>query len=168
MKYSIFLGTALFFHSACSQHLSSNSNCDIQKSYSENANRVKSGTGVWGTVAFQEGNCMPTVGTSNTCKTCPVKRTIRIYEYTAPANATKAENETGFFTSINTKLVREIKSDKKGFFQAELPDGQYTVVVEENGRLYANGTDEKGAINPVTIKGAMEKLDIIINYKAVY
>ena len=167
MKYSIFLLLVAFLQSGCSQRLNSSGNCDIQKSYSENANRVKTGSGVWGTVAFQEGNCMPTVGTSNTCKTCPVKRTIRIYEYTAPANVNRG-TDSGFFSSINSKLVREVKSDKKGFYQAELPDGQYSVVIEENGKLYANGTDEKGGINPVTVKGGMEKLDIIINYKAVY
>ena len=168
MKYLLFLFLAALLQTGCSQHLSSSSNCDIQKSYTENAARVKSGSGVWGTVAFQEGNCMPTVDAKTNCKTCPVKRTVRIYEYAASSKVAAAANEAGFFTAINTKLIREVKSDKKGFFQAELPDGQYSIVVEENGRLYANGTDQDGGINPVTVRGGMEKIDIIINYKAVY
>jgi hypothetical protein len=57
--------------------------CDIQKVYADNAARVTITDGVWGTVSSMEGDCMPMIPPSgSSCTHCPVKRTVKIYEYT--------------------------------------------------------------------------------------
>src|SRR3954467_15108135 len=61
--------------------------CDMQQVYDENAEKVTINKGVWGTVSLAKGDCMPTVPYTP-CKVhqCPVKRTIKIYQYTKTNN----------------------------------------------------------------------------------
>src|SRR5688572_13196962 len=77
--------------------------CDMQQVYADNSNKLTISTGIWGTVAFMEGDCMP--GTPTTCKTCPVKRTIRLYQYTRLNQATP-QISTGFYDTFNTQLFK--------------------------------------------------------------
>lgn len=162
--------TAGFFLlcSACTKQLSNARSSDMQQVYSSNEKKHSISNGIWGTVVFQEGNCMPMPGSNSTCKTYPVKRTIRIYQYTLPSNSGAVPNHPGFFTSFSTPMVLEVKADKNGFFQAELPAGKYSVVVLEEGNLYSNITDGQGGINPVEINSGIQKMDLMINYKASF
>src|SRR5262245_48942879 len=114
--------------------------CDMQKVKAMNAGKVSITNGVWGTIAFTEGDCMPTMLPASTCKTCAVKRTVRIYEYTTYQQATPS-NGSRFFDSFSTNLIKEVETDDLGFFQTELPAGKYTIAIVENGKLYANGGD---------------------------
>ena len=112
---------------------------------------------------------MPVVGPDITsCVTCPVQRTVRIYEYTTISQANYQPGSGGFYESFNTNLVSEVQTDANGFFQAELPKGSYTVVIMEKGKLYANLSDGQGGINPVVVEGGREQLDVNINYQAAY
>src|SRR5689334_17360149 len=82
--------------------------CDIQKVYEANALKVSITNGIWGTVVFMEGNCMPVIEpTTSSCRTCPVKRTIRIYAYTTLSQATP-QNGQSFYDSFTTQLIKEL------------------------------------------------------------
>ena len=85
---------------SCKKHHCKEKSCDIQKTYTTNAGKVSIPNGIWGTISSIEGNCMPMVPpSSSTCKHCPVKRTVKIYEYTLRSQATPSDNSQIFFES---------------------------------------------------------------------
>ena len=142
--------------------------CDLQAAYAANQGKVTITAGVWGTVSQMSGNCMPIVGPGSTCRHCAVQRTVRFYEYTLRSQATAAPNTSGFYSSFNTQLVREVPADPLGFYQANLPPGTYTMVIVENGLLYANGIDASNGINPVTVTSGLTQRNFISTYQAVF
>ena len=143
--------------------------CDLSKALTDNEGKVTITTGVWGTVYFTEGNCMPIVDPHNTtCKSCPVKRTVQIYAYTKTSQALPNPNYGTLFDSFTTQLIKEVEADHNGFFEASLPAGKYTIAIKENGKLYANGGDGQGGITPVEVVDGATKYNVDINYKATY
>lgn len=121
-------------------------------------------TGVSGTVLFQEGNCQPPVGDS--CKTYPVSRNVRIYEYTTTR---QTEGEAPFFSSVSTRLVSTVRSDKEGFYEARLAPGKYSLFIEEDSLLYANLFDQRGGILVAVVdSGWVTMIHPEITYKASY
>jgi len=145
-----------------------NKGCDIQKVHENNASKVTITNGIWGTVALMEGNCMPVIEpATTTCKTCPVKRIIRIYEYTTFSQATP-QNGLGFYDSFTTQVIKELDTDSDGFFQTELPQGTYSIVILENGKLHATYFDGQGGLNPVTFNGGKQNVNLTMRYKAVF
>jgi hypothetical protein len=145
-------------------------NCNITQAYAANAQKQTISNGVWGTVSFMQGNCMPTFDpTTTTCKHCPVKRTVKIYNYTLRSNAVPSGNSTVFFESFNTTLIAQVDTDAEGFYQVNIPAGRYTIAVVENGKLYANGGDGQGGINPFTIvSNNPQKANLVMSYKAYW
>jgi hypothetical protein len=139
--------------------------------YHENEAKVTLATGVWGTVSFREGNCMPGYN-RRSCKEGPVRRTVQAFAATRVSEATKADPIlNGFFTSFTTAKIAETVSDSDGFFQLSLPPGTYTLVVVEEGKLYARsyeGSDPDKTIHPVTVGNGPLRRDIVIDYKAAY
>jgi hypothetical protein len=144
-------------------------NCDMQPIYANNETKPTIGRGVWGTVTFTEGNCMPVFLPNQTsCRTCPVRRTVRIYEYTTRSQAYPLAGNPAFYPEFNTRLIKEINTDADGFYEAELPAGIYTIVVKEGSYLYASMGDGFGGINPVTITSGRTKSNFPITYKAFF
>lgn len=141
--------------------------CDIQKTYTDNASKVTISNGVWGTVSSMEGDCMP-MTSPTTCKHCPAKRRVLIYQYTLLSQATPSDNSSVFFNSFSTQLIAQVEADDDGFFQATLSPGNYSIAILEDGKLYANGTDGQGGINPVSISGGLLKANQTMTYKAVF
>lgn len=116
-----------------------------------NQGKITLEQGYAGTLILKEGNCMPMVGVGlpgNTCRSYPVKRTIRIYDYTLQE---ETEGDGPFFTLVNALLRERVTTDHEGFFQVELPPGNYSVFIEEAGKLYANLWDGQGGIHPITV-----------------
>ncbi|WHZ09068.1 MAG: hypothetical protein OJF59_002823 [Cytophagales bacterium] len=138
--------------------------CDMQQVYADNAKKVTITNGIWGTVALMEGNCMPVVPpTPSTCKTCPVKRTIKIYDYTLQSQATP-QISNGLYDSFSTQFIKEVNADDNGFFQVDIPPGHYTIVAVENGKLYAFGFDGQGGLSPVTFTGGKQNINLTLIY----
>jgi hypothetical protein len=145
------------------------SGCDIQQTYALNAQKVTITSGVWGTVSSMEGNCMPMVQPGiSTCTNCPVKRTVKIYQYTLRSNAASSGTSSIFFDNFNTQLVASIDADEDGFFQANIPAGHYTIAILENGKLYANETDGQGGLNPFTLSTGILNANVTMTYRAVF
>ena len=144
---------------------------DIGKIYRDNEKKVTIQTGVWGTISFREGNCMP--GNKNKCSEKPVFRQVRIYPKTRIADVVSYnQDEPTFFMGFNATLIKALDTDNQGFFQIELPAGEYSLVTVENGKLYANsfqGVGTEAIINPITIEsGKTSKHNFVIYYKAAY
>lgn len=143
--------------------------CSKSAGYAPVETKITVSQGVYGTVHFTQGNCMPAGGSGATdCRTCPVKRKVQIYNYTLLSDAVRAVNSTVFFERLRTTLIAETESDANGFFQVTLQPGTYTMVVVENGKLYANAGDGQGGINPFTVGAGIKNVDLSITYKAVY
>ena len=169
MKRFFLISAIILSFVGCKKDKTVEAPCDMQKVYAENASRVSITTGVWGTISSMEGNCMPMVGAKNgNCKNCPIERTIKIYQYTLASNATPSLNAGGFFDEFNTELIAQTKSDKNGFFQVNLPKGNYSIAVVENGKLYVTSYDAQGGLNPFTLTGEVENINISLTYKAAF
>ena len=154
---------------SCHKDNAPQNGCNIQQVYSDNAKKVTISNGLWGTVSSVEGNCMPTIPPStNSCKNCPVQRTVKIFQYTLLSNVTRSGNSAVFFDSFNSPLVAQVDTDENGFFQVDIPAGHYSVAVVEDGKLYANSLDGQGGLNPVTIASGTQNLNIAMTYKAVF
>lgn len=123
--------------------------------------------GLKGHIYRVQGNQMPAPGEPST-RPQPFQTTLYIYELT---NASQVKNakEASFYTAINTKLVKEVRPDKKGAFKVKLPPGQYSLFVKKDDLFYANIYDEKNNISPVTvIKGKYSIIEVKADYGAVY
>jgi len=161
----------LFFLVSCHKNepVNTSPSCNIREVASANAKKVTIANGVWGTVSFLEGNCMPMApACSSCCQNCPVQRTVKIYEYTTTGDALGIRLNSGFFDGFTTKLIAEVESDQNGFFQATVPAGIYSIVVVENGKLYANYFDDHGGINPFAVVAGRNNINLAITYKAVF
>jgi hypothetical protein len=142
--------------------------CDIMATYTANAAKVTINSGVWGTLSSMEGDCMPAIDPNNsTCTHCPVQRVIRIYEYTLRSNAVPS-SQYGFYDSFNTQLLQEMTTDTDGFFQFSIPAGLYTIVIVENGKLYAPGLDGAGGLSPLDYTSGLLNFNLKLTYKAVF
>ena len=143
--------------------------CNIQQVYADNAKKVAITHGIWGTVSSVEGNCMPTVLPCNSCcRNCPVQRTVKIYQYTTLNDAVTSDPYKVFFDSFNTQLVAQVDTDENGFFQADVPAGKYSIVVIENGKLYANTRDGQGGLSPFTFSSGTKNANLTMTYKATF
>ncbi|GAA4337330.1 hypothetical protein [Flaviaesturariibacter amylovorans] len=140
--------------------------CNMPEVYAANETKRTITQGLWGTLAFQEGNCMPVQDPNNTtCRTCPVQRKLRIYPYTMLQHVLPVNGS--FYDGFPNSPVATVVPDAQGFFQVALPDGQYSVLAEEDGRLYAFGWDGQGGVSPVTVSG-VTKWNLTFNYKATF
>lgn len=133
---------------------------------------VKNGTysikqGVFGKVVWLQGNMMPSPDLPVRGNGNPIQRTIKIYEHTS---FSQVNGEAPLFVNLKTKLIKTIKSDKNGYYQATLLPGKYSIfTLEEEGKLFANSFDGEGLISCFEVKpNEVVTFDIKINYKANY
>ena len=121
--------------------------------------------GITGKIEFLEGNFMPGPGATGGSKKA-VQRCIYVYKARKPS---EGESTGGFYPMTKEKALFSGMSCKDGSYTIGLPEGYYSVFVLEDGKLYANGSDGEGFINPVRVEaGNLAKIDIRINYKAAY
>jgi hypothetical protein len=129
-----------------------------------NACRKNIDQGLAGTIYLLEGNFMPSPGGKSGGTTKAVQRTLEIYPLTKQSDAGGT-----FHPRPATKPVFRGQSCEDGSFKIGLAPGRYSVFVVVDKKLFANGTDADGYIQPVTItKGNTTLLDLKINNKAVY
>ena len=170
MRVSLSLCLFCLLFVGCHKYKNSNTtpaNCDIQQVYNENAKKVSITNGVWGTVSLAEGNCMPSVPyTPCKIQRCPIKRTVKIYQYSTTSNTIPFNPYGPFFDSLNTQLVRQVNTDENGFFQADIPTGHYSIFIVENGKLYAdnNKKDNQGGLYPLSFTSGMINVNLELYY----
>lgn len=123
--------------------------------------------GIEGYIYLVTGNQMPGPGVKRPAPK-GVKTTLYIYELTNISQVVKPD-ESPFYSSIKTKLVKRVVSDSKGHFSIKLPAGHYSVFTKKDSLYYANMSDEKNNIYPVQVSpGKMTKIEVQVNYNAVY
>jgi hypothetical protein len=121
--------------------------------------------GIEGKVEWLSGNQMPGPDRIAT-PAIGIRREICIYEAVSPHQA-KADGV--FFSDINSRLVKKVKSKANGAFRVKLPAGEYSLFVKENQGLFANRFDSQGRINCVTVKtGEFSQISILVDYDAAY
>ena len=136
------------------------SECPGNKRPMTNESSVTIGQGIWGDIWFWEGDFMPVCPQGNVA---PVEREIRIHTLTHK-DQVDCKNSS-FFYSISTQLIATTWSNEKGFFEAELDTGWYSIFVLEDSLFYANGGDGQGNIWPVHVsKGIATGIIFNIDY----
>jgi hypothetical protein len=95
------------------------------------------------------------------------KTILYIYELT---NASQAGQQQGaYYTSISTKLVKEVKTDESGYFKVKLKPGRYSLFVKKGELFYSNIFDGQNNIHPIEVKkGEWTEEDFKADYDAVY
>lgn len=124
--------------------------------------------GLYGNIYWLQGNMMPSPDEpTKTTNGRPIERQVNIYEV---ATVKDVIGQAPLFTKVNTKLVKSVKSNGKGFYECELPIGRYSIfTVEEKEGFFANSFNDEEEINVIEIKDREKiRLDININYKAAY
>lgn len=106
--------------------------------------RVTVPQGVWGVVAFWNGDFMPLCASGTIF---PVGREMRIHALT---RHDQVEGLGPFFSEVRTPEVARVWSDADGFFQAALPPGEYSLFSVEDTVLYAN-LFSSSAVWPFTV-----------------
>lgn len=122
--------------------------------------------GIRGRIVFESGNQMPGPGVERQPAE-GVKRELLIYPL-LKADALEGK-QNGFYIEPAESPLETVTSDHEGNFQVALPPGEYSLLVREEGKLYANLFDGEGHIFPVEVKsGEMTEVEFKINYAAVY
>jgi hypothetical protein len=132
--------------------------------------------GIYGLVLFWEGDFMPTYPEDDSGGSVyPVVRDVCIFEAVLHRDIewTYVEIEPGIYTylaaAIPSELVKVVKSDKEGYFEAELPPGMYSIFVRENGYYYATRVDGAGYVFPAEVgEGGTVGVKFDITYMAAY
>ena len=128
------------------------------------------GQGIIGTVTWVEGNQMPTISDSESTpdriSPKPIKRTIQIYPL---LKFEDLKVEDGLYTAVAAEPLQTVETDEKGKYSLQLDPGRYSVLVVEEGGLFASIFDGESHVQPVTVKeNEWTLLDIEVNYKATY
>lgn len=104
--------------------------------------------GVKGKVLFKEGE-FSTSGTLKNGRVYGIERKILFYELTNLKDVEIGEGD--FIKYTSTEMIDSITSDKHGNFSKSLPEGNYSIFVKENNRLYSKLGDEDYYL-PVTVE----------------
>lgn len=125
--------------------------------------------GICGVVREKRGNYMPSPDSPRqNPEGTPVERDVLIFPLLNRSQVEAGEN--GFINSVgDVKPVKTVKSGKDGKFCVSLPVGQYTVMVREEKGLYANLSDSKNNIFPVSVqKNKSVTVTVDITHRAVF
>ena len=121
--------------------------------------------GIKGYVRLVRGNQMPSPDVPRS-EPPGMKTTLYVYELT---NTSQVIAQGAFYESVSTKLIKEVKTDDKGYFKVKLKPGIYSLFVKKGDLFYSNIFDDKNNIHPVEVKkGEWAELDFRADYDAVY
>jgi hypothetical protein len=114
--------------------------------------------GAKGQITLYQGNCMPPIGPG--CIVNNVSTTIKIYELIPK------EEFNGTYYQGTEEPIATISSDQNGLFKIGLPNGQYSIFVEDpiNKNLdYCNSFDINYSC-PVTVDNNIVEFNIRIDH----
>jgi hypothetical protein len=112
--------------------------------------------GVYGTVIERYGDWMP--GSTADHGERPITCDVYVYEYTMLSDFNDSVSAPNSIDAMPKQLVAKTTSDSKGFYEIYLAPGTYSIFLLDDGKLHANGCDDYGGINPITIN-SNEKLE---------
>lgn len=123
--------------------------------------------GIKGKVLWVSGNQMPSPDAPPPAPK-PMKTILYIYELT---NRSQVKSMDGgpFYTTISTRLIKEVRSDAEGRFKVKLPAGTYSIFTKKGDQYYANTFDQYNNIAPVKVEvGSFTTIDVKVDYDAAY
>ena len=126
--------------------------------------------GVWGQLAFWEGDFTPSVP-ELACRrgtVVAVQRVVLVYEPTLGSMATVSAEHVSLLSDVSTTAVDSVWSDATGFFELAVPPGDYSIFVREDGFLYTwTGAGQRSVFDPVAVaSGQTIPIRIQIRYKS--
>ena len=122
--------------------------------------------GIKGHVYMVKGNQMPSPDRPSSAP-AGMKTILYVYELTNTSQAVGKEG--AFYTSVSTKLVKEIQTDENGYFKAKLKPGRYSLFVKKGELFYSNIFDDKNNIHPIEVKkGEWTEEEFKADWGAVY
>ncbi len=124
------------------------------------------GRGLKGYVYWVSGNQMPSPDEPPS-KPKGIKTTLYIYELTNIKDVVR-KDQSAFYTSISTPLVKEIETNEKGHFRVKLKPGIYSLFVKKDNLFFSSQFDDKNNIHPVEVKRGMTDIVFNVNYSAAY
>ena len=135
----------------------------------DNHQSVTINQGLWGNVWYWSGYFGPfSWGTIK-----GVSKTLYFYELT-PVDSADVDNGD-FYKKIHSTLVDSVKSQINGFYQIDLPPGNYSIFTRDNDLYYANrinlldSLDSTEYIQPVIIyPDSLEYLVVSLTYDATF
>jgi len=127
-------------------------------------------SGITGTVYRLSGNHMPA---PNRPASPPagVRATVCVYELTSDTQVTHLKGSPSYYQAVHTRLICQVETDPKGFFQVMIPPGTYSVFTKKGNLFYASRRDEKNNIAPVEVlPGKMTQVQCSVesDHKAVF
>ena len=121
--------------------------------------------GIYGQVKERYGNWQPFRDPDGTWGFRTIVRDIYVYEYT-----TLFDFDQRYYDYIipadkmPKPLVATTTSKENGFYQIQLEPGKYSVFILDNGSMRANGDDENGGLQPITIEeGSLLRFDLLLD-----
>jgi hypothetical protein len=97
-----------------------------------------------------------------------IKTEVFIHELTG-ANQVTPGDRAGFYKSVNSKLVKKVSTNEKGFFKVKLQPGTYSVFTRVDSLYYANLFDQDNKIYPVEVqKKKMTEVVIKQDFNSFY
>ncbi len=123
--------------------------------------------GINGTITAASGNQMPMKGAEPRVSK-GIQCTVLVYE---PTNISQVRriNTSPVYTAINTRLVASVNTDSTGSFTVSLPEGSYSLFIQQGKEFYANMFDVNNNIALFTVeKGKMTRARLVVNSGAAY
>ncbi len=96
-----------------------------------------------------------------------MKTTLYIYELTHISQVVQ-QDQSPFFSSISTQLVKTVETNDKGRFRVKLKPGRYSLFVKKDDVFFSGQRDEKNNIHPVEVTTGMTAVIFNVNYSAAY
>jgi hypothetical protein len=105
--------------------------------------------GIEGIVRRPSGNHMPSPRHHSGPPT-GVKAVVCVFSLTNLSQVKKGDG-AGRYSSVQTRLIRQIDTDDSGRFRIGLPPGSYSIFTKKGNVFYATRRDEKNNIAPVEV-----------------
>lgn len=120
-----------------------------------------------GKIILRSGDCMPNIGGNDNCKTVGVSRKVYIYPtlYSKDfSNPEPGSSDLNYFLPKIEPIIITQSSDG-GEYSVNLPDAEYSIFAEDNGKLYCNHWGGNGEVCKITLKNnTATPFDFTINH----
>jgi hypothetical protein len=123
--------------------------------------------GIEGYVYLVSGNQMPSPGKKPTPPK-GIKTILYIFPLTNITQVTR-QSRSGFYSAVQTRLVKTTESDSSGHFSVELEPGKYSLFTKTGELYYANLFDKDNNIAPTEVfVNKMTRSDVRVDHDATY
>lgn len=110
---------------------------------------------------------MPMIaGSHNSCSSRTFATTIFVH---SPTKRVPVQDKNGNYTQSepeHTAILKQVTTDADGNYSINLPNGTYSLLINDNGKESCYSSDEKGILCPVTVQDNCIVHNIGVNHAA--